>query len=89
MFSLSLLVDCLRTTAPIQFADLSNHCHFLQKVDWVPIQLPIFNAAAWKVSWSLSGNVLAVSTADNKVTLWKETVAGAWNCVKTIDDESS
>jgi len=32
-----------------------------------------FNAPVWKVSWSVTGNILAVSSGDNKVTLWKET----------------
>ncbi|ODQ63055.1 protein transport protein SEC13 [Nadsonia fulvescens var. elongata DSM 6958] len=32
----------------------------------------------WRVSWSLSGNVLAVSGGDNKITLWKENINGDW-----------
>ncbi|KAA6410875.1 MAG: transport sec13 [Lasallia pustulata] len=43
-----------------------------------------FDAVLWRVSWSLSGNVLAVSGGDNKVTLWKETLKGEWKCVKEI-----
>lgn len=45
-----------------------------------------FESAVWRVSWSLSGNVLAVSSSDNKVTLWKETIRGEWDCVKTIEE---
>ncbi|KAL1842253.1 hypothetical protein VTJ49DRAFT_5731 [Mycothermus thermophilus] len=45
-----------------------------------------FDAAVWRVSWSLSGNVLAASGADNKVTLWKENLKGEWECVKTIEE---
>jgi protein transport protein SEC13 len=30
------------------------------------------------VSWSFSGNVLAVSGADNKISLWKENLKGEW-----------
>ncbi|UNI18150.1 GTPase-activating protein S13 [Purpureocillium takamizusanense] len=45
-----------------------------------------FDAAVWRVSWSLSGNVLAVSGADNKVTLWKENLRGEWECVKSIEE---
>lgn len=45
-----------------------------------------FEAAMWRVSWSLSGNVLAVSGADNKVTLWKENLRGEWECVKSIEE---
>lgn len=37
-----------------------------------------FNEVAWKVSWSSSGNILAISTADNDVKLWKENLAGEW-----------
>lgn len=45
-----------------------------------------FEAVAWRVSWSLSGNVLAVSTGDNRVSLWKERLAGGWECVKSIEE---
>jgi protein transport protein SEC13 len=45
-----------------------------------------FEAVAWRVSWSLSGNVLAVSTGDNRVSLWKERLKGGWECVKTIEE---
>ncbi|KAK3945535.1 Protein transport protein sec13 [Diplogelasinospora grovesii] len=45
-----------------------------------------FDAVVWRVSWSLSGNVLAASSQDNKVTLWKENLRGEWECVKTIEE---
>jgi len=45
-----------------------------------------FEAPVWRVSWSLSGNVLAVSAADNKVTLWKENLRGEWELVKSIEE---
>ncbi|MCJ1382640.1 GTPase-activating protein S13 [Xylographa soralifera] len=45
-----------------------------------------FDAVLWRVSWSLSGNVLAVSGGDNKVSLWKENLAGKWDCVKWIEE---
>jgi protein transport protein SEC13 len=45
-----------------------------------------FDSAIWRVNWSLSGNVLAVSAADNKVTLWKENLRGEWECVKSIEE---
>ena len=40
----------------------------------------------WKVSWSLSGNVLAASGGDNKVTLWKETLKGEWEKVSSVEE---
>lgn len=45
-----------------------------------------FDAPVWRVSWSLSGNVLAVSGGDNKVTLWKENLRGEWDIVKTLEE---
>lgn len=45
-----------------------------------------FESPLWRASWSLSGNVLAVSQADNKVSLWKENLGGGWEMVKTLDD---
>jgi len=34
----------------------------------------------------MSGNVLAVSTGDNRVSLWKERLSGEWENVKTIEE---
>jgi protein transport protein SEC13 len=53
--------------------------------DWTATTLS-FDAVAWRVSWSLSGNILAVSTGDNKVSLWKERLSGGWENVKTIEE---
>ncbi|KAF2761679.1 WD40 repeat-like protein [Pseudovirgaria hyperparasitica] len=45
-----------------------------------------FDAVAWRVSWSLSGNILAVSTGDNRVSLWKERLSGGWDLVKKLEE---
>ena len=45
-----------------------------------------FESVVWRVSWSLSGNVLAVSQGDNKVGLWRESVKGEWEKVREIDE---
>ncbi|QLG73421.1 hypothetical protein HG535_0E05050 [Zygotorulaspora mrakii] len=37
-----------------------------------------FPDVLWRASWSLSGNILALSGGDNKVTLWKEDLEGKW-----------
>ena len=37
-----------------------------------------FDSVVWRVSWSLSGNALAVSGGDNRVTVWKENLKGEW-----------
>ncbi|VDB96843.1 unnamed protein product [Peniophora sp. CBMAI 1063] len=43
-----------------------------------------FPDVVWRVSWSLAGNVLAVSCGDGKVTLWKESLKGGWACVSDV-----
>ena len=43
-----------------------------------------FPDVVWRVSWSLSGNILAVSCGDGKVTLWKENLKGVWECVSDM-----
>ncbi|KAH9946722.1 WD40-repeat-containing domain protein [Amylocystis lapponica] len=43
-----------------------------------------FPDVVWRVSWSLAGNVLAVSCGDGKVTLWKENLKGVWECVSDM-----
>ncbi|CAK5281436.1 unnamed protein product [Mycena citricolor] len=52
-----------------------------------------FPDVVWRVSWSLAGNLLAVSCGDGKVTLWKENLKGVWECIlsfiamEDIEDE--
>lgn len=45
---------------------------------WTFEVLHVFDAPVWRVSWSVTGNVLAVSSGDSNVTLWKQQVDGAW-----------
>lgn len=40
-----------------------------------------FADTVWKVSWSVSGNVLAVCCGDGKISLWKENLTGEWECI--------
>ena len=53
---------------------------------WEKKQLPPFSSAVWRVSWSITGNILAVSTGDNKVTLWKEGLDGEWVQYSSMSD---
>ncbi|KAJ7559493.1 hypothetical protein O6H91_04G087600 [Diphasiastrum complanatum] len=51
---------------------------------WEGLLLHDFKSPVWRVSWSLTGNILAVADASNSVTLWKEAVDGEWVQVTTI-----
>ena len=53
---------------------------------WTRKQLPKFNDVLWRVSWSITGNILAVSAGDNKVTLWKESLEGEWTCLSDVNE---
>jgi protein transport protein SEC13 len=44
-----------------------------------------FPETVWRVSWSLSGAILAVSSGDNKVTLWREGLKGDWENVHQVE----
>ncbi|GMG19143.1 unnamed protein product [Ambrosiozyma monospora] len=44
-----------------------------------------FPDVCWRASWSLSGNVLAISGGDNKITLWKENFEGKWESAGEVD----
>ncbi|XP_047963943.1 protein transport protein SEC13 homolog B-like [Salvia hispanica] len=52
---------------------------------WEGKVLNDFGAPVWKVSWSLTGNILAVADGKNNVTLWKEEVDGEWQQVTTVE----
>jgi len=41
-----------------------------------------FDSVVWRVSWSLSGNTLAISGGDNKVTVWRENLKGEWEQIR-------
>jgi len=43
-------------------------------------------APVWRVSWSLTGNILAVACGDNTVSLWKEAANNEWKCLSTLNE---
>ncbi len=45
-----------------------------------------FGDVVWRISWSPSGNILAVSCGDNRITLWKEGVDG-WLQVSDVGEQ--
>ncbi|KAK0398530.1 hypothetical protein QR680_002636 [Steinernema hermaphroditum] len=59
-------------------------CKNLDSKNWTPVVLPLFEDALTHVSWSLFGTVLAVSGADNKISMWSEQGPDEW--VKMISD---
>ena len=53
--------------------------------EWAVSYLPVFKSPVWKLSWSVTGRLLAVSCGDNTVTVWKEDVSGStWQQVSSV-----
>ncbi|XP_058098425.1 protein transport protein SEC13 homolog B-like [Magnolia sinica] len=50
---------------------------------WEGKVLNDFKTPVWRVSWSLTRNILAVADGNNNVTLWKEVVDGEWQQLLT------
>jgi protein transport protein SEC13 len=53
---------------------------------WSSKVLNTFEDPVWRVSWSITGNILAVSSGDANVTLWKEELDGVWSLVNQVED---
>jgi len=56
---------------------------------WIPTVLHTFDDPVWRVSWSITGNILAVSSGDSNVSLWKEGLDGSWTQVSQVEDVAS
>eukprot|EP00163_Fabomonas_tropica_P008562 TRINITY_DN1829_c1_g1_i1.p1 TRINITY_DN1829_c1_g1~~TRINITY_DN1829_c1_g1_i1.p1 ORF type:complete len:310 (+),score=64.82 TRINITY_DN1829_c1_g1_i1:384-1313(+) len=54
---------------------------------WSKKVLPSFGSVVYGVSWSPMGNILAVASGDNKVTLWKESLDGEWQNISSITED--
>ena len=50
--------------------------------EWKCTSIDGFNDIVWRVSWSVTGHVLAVTSFD-KVSLWKESPTGEWKMMQT------
>jgi len=51
---------------------------------WEPTVLVELQVPVWRVSWSVTGNLLAVSDANHEVTLWKEQLDGSWTQIQSV-----
>lgn len=56
---------------------------------WTSRVLHTFDDVVWHVSWSVMGNILAVSGGDNKVSLWKEALNGEWTTISDLQQNKS
>lgn len=57
--------------------------------EWKPVLLNSFDSPVWKVSWSVTGHMLAVSSGDKDVSLWKAGLDGSWSKMSTVEDTNA
>jgi WD40 repeat protein len=53
---------------------------------WEVVLEKNFSVPVWNVSWSNCGTHLAISTADNKVYLYKQAINSKWELLSKIDE---
>ena len=58
---------------------------------WEEIERKNENNVVWRVSWSTTGNILAVTSGDNKVTLYTESLneEGKWKAISQMDESGA
>jgi len=54
---------------------------------WYKKQTLTFTHKVWRVSWSVMGNILAVSQGDNNVSLWKQSLEGVWQNLSSVKEK--
>lgn len=53
--------------------------------EWESRVLNDFNDIVWHVSWSIMGNILAISSGENQVSLWKEDISGEFRRIQNLN----
>eukprot|EP00697_Spironema_sp_BW2_P002640 gnl/Spiro4/13494_TR7193_c0_g1_i1.p1 gnl/Spiro4/13494_TR7193_c0_g1~~gnl/Spiro4/13494_TR7193_c0_g1_i1.p1 ORF type:complete len:328 (+),score=65.24 gnl/Spiro4/13494_TR7193_c0_g1_i1:31-984(+) len=51
---------------------------------WERKEIHKFPTVVWRLSWSPTGNILAVSSGNNEVSLWKENHDGVWKDLQRL-----
>lgn len=58
-------------------------------INWNSQILNTFEDVVWNVSWSTTGNLLAVSGGNNKISLWRESNDNQWSCISDDANQTS
>mmetsp|Transcript_6123 Transcript_6123/g.12626 ORF Transcript_6123/g.12626 Transcript_6123/m.12626 type:complete len:333 (+) Transcript_6123:136-1134(+) len=58
--------------------------------EWKATPLHTFDGPVWRLSWSTkTGHILAVSSGDSDVSLWKKGIDGKWYQMESIEEKAS
>lgn len=59
-----------------------------QSQEWEATPLHTFGGPVWRLSWSTkTGHILAVSSGDSDVSLWKKGIDGKWYQMESIEEK--
>lgn len=56
--------------------------------EWKGEVLYTFQDPVWRLSWNITGSILAVSSGDSNVTLWKQDMHGMWTQVSSVEEST-
>ncbi len=56
--------------------------------EWKGVVLHTFDDPVWKLSWNMTGSILAVSSGDSNVTLWKQDLNETWTQVSSVEGDA-
>ena len=85
----SVLASCSEDKTVIIWKQGGDNGEQVDDKRWTPTVLHTFDDPVWRVSWSVTGNILAVSSGDSTVTLWKEALDGSWSQVSQVVDDAA
>jgi protein transport protein SEC13 len=54
--------------------------------EWDGVVLHTFEDPVWRLSWNMTGSILAVSSGDSNVTLWKQDLNEMWTQVSSVEE---
>lgn len=63
--------------------------HTLEREQWRHKEVVHLQVPAWRVSWSVAGNILAVSAGDNQARLYRESPEGSWDLVSRVGERGA
>ena len=81
----NIIASCSEDRSVYIWKQMEKAAEHEQGDTWTYKLLHSFDAPVWRVSWSVTGNVLAVSTGDHKVSLWKQSVDESWLQISTVE----
>ncbi len=56
--------------------------------EWVGVVMNTFDDPVWRLSWNMTGSILAVSSGDSNVTLWKQDMNEVWIQVTSVEESA-